>query len=116
VLTEDISVEVVECMVEMCIPGNRGLSLVMMLLMRCTLFSRRLEVQKVDRSLPAPVATKRRIDTASSAGTKLPTVKRSRPLVTTGPDKQLLPAGVPQSSDNNGLSGNSGKLMCKVEW
>lgn len=65
----------------------------------------RLEVQKMDRSLPVPVAAKRRIETAPNAGTKLPTVKRSRPPVTTGSDKQLQPTSVLQSSDNVGLSG-----------
>lgn len=68
----------------------------------------RLEVQKVERTLPAPLAVKRRIDTAPSAGTKLPTVKRSRPPLTTGSDKQLQPSSLPQSSDNVGLSGDSG--------
>jgi hypothetical protein len=70
----------------------------------------------MDRSLPVPVAAKRRIETAPNAGTKLPTVKRSRPPVTTGSDKQLQPTSVLQSSDNVGLSGNSGKLTYRVEW
>ena len=95
---------------------NVCLSLVVMFLVHCNLLCRRLEVQKVERSLPAPLAVKRRIDTAPSAGTKLPTVKRSRPPLTTGSDKQLQPSSLPQSSDNVGLSGNSGKLTCKVEW
>jgi hypothetical protein len=95
---------------------NASLSLVIMLLVHCNLFCRRLEVQKVDRSLPAQVATKRRIDTAPSAGTKLPTAKRSRPPATTGSDKQLQPTSMPQSSENVGLSGNSGRQMCGVEW
>jgi len=69
----------------------------------------------VERSLPAPVAIKRRMDTAPSAGTKLPAVKRSRPPLTTGSDKQLQPSSLPQSCDNVGLSGNSGKLICKVK-
>ena len=89
--------------------------LVIMFLVHCNFLCRRLEVQKVERSLPAPVAIKRRIDTAPSAGTKLPTVKRSRPPLTTGSDKQLQPTSLPQSSDNVGLSGNSRKLTCKVE-
>jgi len=95
---------------------NVCLSLVVTFLVHCNLLCRRLEVQKVERSLPAPLAIKRRIDTAPSAGTKLPTVKRSRPTMTTGTDKQLQPSSLPQSSDNVGLSGNSGKLTCKVEW
>jgi len=82
----------------------------------CNILCRRLEVQKVERGLPAPVAIKRRIESAPIAGTKLPTVKRSRPPLTTSSDKQLQPASLPQSSDYVGLSGNSGKLTCKVEW
>lgn len=93
---------------------NICLSLVIIFPVHCNRSCRRLEVQKVERSLPAPVAIKRRIDTAP--GTKLPTVKRSRPTLTTGSDKQLQPTSLPQSSDNVGLSGNSGKLTYKVEW
>ncbi|XP_021913667.1 protein HIRA isoform X2 [Zootermopsis nevadensis] len=65
----------------------------------------RLEVQKVSRSVPPSVTTKRRIDTAVSVGTKLPVVKRSRPPVTSGSDKQLQPTSLPQSSGDEGLSG-----------
>lgn len=87
-----------------------------MFLVHCNLLFRRLEVQKVERSLPAPVAIKRRIDTVPSAGTKLPTVKRSRPPLTTGSDKQLQPTSLPQSSDNVGLSGNSGTNLQGGVW
>jgi hypothetical protein len=94
---------------------NVCISLVMLSLMHCTLFCRRLEVQKVDRSVPTPVATKRRMDTAHGIGTKLPIVKRSRPPVTTNSDKQLQPASLPQPSGKVGLPGNCGRLTCKVD-
>jgi hypothetical protein len=86
-----------------------------MLIVHCDLLFRTLEVQKVERSLPTTIAVKRRLDTTPSAGTKLPAVKRSRPTLPTGSDKQLQPTSMPQSSDNVGLSGNSEKLTYKVE-
>jgi len=69
----------------------------------------------VDRSLPTPVATKRRMDTALCVGTKLPIVKRSRPPAATGSGKQQQPTSVPQSSGSVGLSGNSGMSVCRVD-
>jgi hypothetical protein len=85
-------------------------------LMHFTIFCRRLEVQKLDRSVPTLVATKRRMDTAHGIGTKLPIVKRSRPPVTTSCDKQLQPTSLPQPSGKVGLSGNSGRLItCTVD-
>lgn len=75
----------------------------------CIHYYRRLEVQKVGRSVPTPVTTKRRADAAPSVGTKLPVVKRSRPPVTSGSDKKPPPTSLPQSSGNVGLSGNSGE-------
>jgi hypothetical protein len=83
--------------------------------MHFTLFCRRLEVQKVNRIVPIPVATKRRVDTAHSTGTKLPIVKRSRPPVATSSDKQLQQTSLPQTSGRGGLPGNSGTVVCKVE-
>jgi hypothetical protein len=95
---------------------NVWLSLVIMLIVHCNRLFRTLEVQKVERSIPATIAVKRRLDTTPSAGTKLPAVKRSRPTLPTGSDKQLQPTSMPQSSDNVGLSGNSEKLTYKVGW
>jgi hypothetical protein len=83
--------------------------------MHFTLFCRKLEVQKVDRSVPTPVATKRRMDIAHSTGTKLPIVKRSRPPVATSSDKQLQPTSLPQPSSKGGLPGNSETLTCNVD-
>lgn len=71
-------------------------------------------MQKVSRSVPPSVTTKRRIDTAVSVGTKLPVVKRSRPPVTSGSDKQLQPTSLPQSSGDEGLSGNSGECKSTI--
>lgn len=87
----------------------------MLFLRHFTLFYRRLEVQKVDRSVPNVVATKRRMDSAHGTGTKLPTVKRSRPPVATSSDKQLQPTSLPQPSGKVGLPGNYGRLTCEVE-
>ncbi|XP_069684030.1 protein HIRA isoform X2 [Periplaneta americana] len=65
----------------------------------------KLEVQKVDRSVPTPIAVKRRADISVSVGTKLPVVKRSRLSVTTGPEKPVQPTTLPQSAGSVSVAG-----------